>query len=195
MELPASVEYATSTRHALESTDTFYHEHVRVYPTELIPALPKAYRMGLEDNKCARMCLYVFGCPDAHLCPVGSVEVELVAKLSHTCLVNVGDFDRYAILGHTNTLTESFIIYIHNVDNDTHHGPIPIDVYMSKKLMVMVHDDELYRKGHLIVIVPPHPDLPGTWCILDPLRADGLGLQIDEQQLVLILRGANFVLY
>jgi len=30
---------------------------------------------------------------------------------------------------------------------------------------------------------------------LDPLRADGLGLQIDEQQLVLILRGANFVLY
>ena len=194
MQLPVGVEYAQCTLDALDSVGT-YHSDLQVYPIDILPPLPKAYRIGIDDMQCARMCLYVFGCPDAHMCPVGSVEVELVAKLSHTRIVDVGDFEKYSILGHTETLTESFIIYIHNSDNHMNHGPIPRDVYISKKMMVMVHDEELYRKGHFIVIIPPHFDLPYVWCIRDPLRADGLGIQIDEQQLVLLLRGANYILY
>lgn len=187
------IEFAKSSKHALEADgDIYYHEYVN--STESIPRIEKIHRMSVDSELCARMCLYAYGCPKAYLCPVGQVNVTVVSALSDTEITNVLEPDTFAILGHTKTLTDSFLIYVRNFHSNVSYSPIAKNIYICKRLILLVHDDELYRDGHYILIWPPeqHSDV---WYVRDPLRADGLALMISEEQLLLLLRGATCILH
>lgn len=164
------------------------------YPVDLVPAIPRRNRMGRKARDCSLRALFAYD---------GTVQkgdaltdMEIADAIGGTCVDNPLQ-PYYAVVSYAKDRRQTHLVYVHDTDvlGDSSTCPVKPDVYRNKKMIATFSEPGLCDCGHALVIVPPHADLPDTWCIRDPYRADGVGAAVNEQELLHLLSGMDSVIF
>lgn len=164
------------------------------YPTELVPALPRHNRMGRKARDCTSRALFAYNGTvrkGAHL-----TDYAIADAIGGTC-VDVDSQPYYAIISYARDRRQTHLVYINDTELEDCPSTCPVeaDVYRHKKLICAFHEPGLCDCGHVFVVLPPRAELPDTWCIVDPYRADGVGAVVNEQELRHLLCGVQSVIF
>ena len=114
------------------------------------------------------------------------------------------DRPRYmGIFGFTEDRQRAFIVYIQSPAGSDREPP-PVCMW-SRRLILLLWDDFLYKDGHAIVVWPPSDDrtfpqrrrlgLKDRWAVRDPWGKSGKAFGVNRRQLGMLIAGSTYILY
>jgi len=179
-----------------EQFATYPLDILTLYPSELVPPLPKKYIMKQHEHRCGSCALYAFN-KTRGLTSEPSLP-ELIHHLSRDYPIQMYEKPKEGV-SHSG-------MFVNAQDRKTPgmiyftspNSPPPAKLnpqWFSKKLLLIVYHPVFYQDKHCLVIFPPHDDLPNVWCIRDPFRKDGTGVGINQVKLACLLLYAECIFW
>lgn len=117
-----------------------------------------------------------------------------------------GPYDRprhMGMFGLTEDRRHAFIVYLQSPSSLEREPPVP--ELWTRRLILVLWDDYLYKEGHAIAVWPPSEDkvcmqrrsqsLSERWAVRDPWGKTGRAFEVNKRQLGMLIAGSTYILY
>lgn len=166
--------------------------------------LPAEWTMGPNDSHCAHCGVFAFCGRDLRSHHVDELSIKNIARLTGCKFKELdpppANYGTVAVLK-SDWTTMHFLRRI-NLTSSEPCRLVP-NIWRNTPLLLLVFDEELYPHGHFIAVhdsgrcctCTSYVRCRHTWNLLDPLRANGMTVQLNLEQFSLFFAGCHSVVY